>query len=41
MALGEIRMRRRRMILKVVMEMVIITIENQDQGPLSWQDGAW
>ena len=41
MALGEIRMMRRRMIMKVVMEMVMIFIENQDQGSLSWQDGAW
>ena len=40
-ALGEIRMMRRRMIMKVVMVMVMITIENQDQGSLSWQDGAW
>ena len=39
MALGEIRMMMRRMIMKVVM--VMITIENQDQGSLSWQDGAW
>ena len=41
MALGEMGMMRRRMIMKVVMEMVMITIENQDQGSLSWQDGAW
>ena len=40
-ALGEIRMMRRRMIMKVVMVMVMITIENQDQGSLSWQDGPW
>ena len=39
MALGEIRMMMRRMIMKVVM--VMITIENQDQGSLSWEDGAW
>ena len=36
MALGEIM---RRMIMKVVM--VMITIENQDQGSLSWQGGPW
>ena len=39
MALGEIMRMMRRMIMKVVM--VMITIENQDQGSLSWQDGAW